>query len=159
MYLASVIGVFAGLIVLAMSFTTQLLHELVFGLSQGQRLSITTNIPPWRALVGPVLGGLAIGFASWLFFRRRKQPVDPIEANALHGGRMSLRDSVFVALQTIGSSGAGASVGLEAGYTQLSSGLASKIGQAFRLRRSDMRLLVGCGAAGAIAGAATGPAI
>ncbi len=96
--LAAMVGVLAGLIVLAMSFTTQLLHELIFGLAHGQRLSITTTIPAWRAIAGPVLGGLAIGFASWLFFRRRKQPIDPIEANALHGGRMSFRDSVFVAL-------------------------------------------------------------
>src|SRR5208282_487370 len=75
--------------------------------------------------------------------------VDPIEANALHGGRMSMRGSLIVAAQTVWSSGVGASVGLEAGYTQLASGIASKIGQAFRLRRSDTRILVGCGAAGA----------
>jgi CIC family chloride channel protein len=155
--LASLVGVLAGLVVLAMSFTTQLLHELIFGLAHGQRLSITTTIPPWRAIAGPVLGGLAIGCASWLFFRRRKQPIDPIEANALHGGRMSFRDSVFVALQTMGSSGAGASVGLEAGYTQAASGLASHIGRRLRLRRADMRLMVGCAAGGAIGAAFDAP--
>lgn len=155
--LACVVGVLSGLVVLAMSFTTQLLHELIFGLPHGQRLSITTMIPPWRAVAGPVLGGFAIGCASWLFFRRRKQPIDPIEANALHGGRMSLRDSVFVALQTMGSSGAGASVGLEAGYTQAASGLASHIGRRLRLRRADMRLMVGCAAGGAIGAAFDAP--
>lgn len=155
--LASVVGVAAGLIVLAMSVATQLLHELIFGVAAGQRLSISTTIPAWRSVAGPVLGGLVIGLASWLFFRRRKQPVDPIEANALHGGRMSLRDSVFVALQTIGSSGAGASVGLEAGYTQAASGLASRIGRSFHLRRADMRLLVGCAAGGAIGAAFEAP--
>ena len=60
---------------------------------------------------------------------------------------MSLRGSLIVALQTVWSSGVGASVGLEAGYTQLGSGIASWIGRVFRLRRSDLRLLVGCGAA------------
>jgi CIC family chloride channel protein len=89
--------------------------------------------------------------------RRRGTEVDPIEANALHGGRMSIRGSLIVAAQTVWSSGVGASVGLEAGYTQLASGIASSIGQAFRLRRSDMRILVGCGAAGAIAGAFGAP--
>ena len=62
--LASVVGVLAGLVVLTMSFTTQLLHETIFGLQHGQRLSIATTIPSWRALAGPVLGGLAIGCAS-----------------------------------------------------------------------------------------------
>ena len=97
------------------------------------------------------------GLATAYVTRRRGTEVDPIEANALHGGRMSLRGSLIVAAQTVWSSGVGASVGLEAGYTQLASGIASQIGQAFRLRRTDMRVLVGCGAAAAIAGAFGAP--
>jgi CIC family chloride channel protein len=88
---------------------------------------------------------------------RPAREVDPIEANALHGGRMSFRGSVIVASQTIWSSGVGASVGLEAGYTQLSSGLAASLGRGFHLRRTDQRLMVGCGAAAAIAGAFGAP--
>ena len=83
--------------------------------------------------------------------------MDPIEANALHGGRMSLSDSLIVTAQTMLSNGVGASVGLEAGYTQISSALASRLGRSFRLRRNDLRLLVGCGAAGAIAAAFQAP--
>ena len=37
------------------------------------------------------------------------------------------------------------------------SGIASRIGMAFRLRRADLRILVGCGAAGGIAGAFGAP--
>ena len=51
----------------------------------------------------------------------------------------------------------GASVGLEAGYTQIGSGFGSLFGSLFRMRRSDMRTLVGCGAAGAIAAAFQAP--
>src|SRR5262249_34657960 len=40
---------------------------------------------------------------------------------------------------------------------QLASGIASRIGRAFRLRRADLRILVGCGAAGGIAGAFGAP--
>jgi chloride channel protein, CIC family len=75
----------------------------------------------------------------------------------LHGGLMSFRGSVIVALQTIWSSGVGASVGLEAGYTQLASGLAASLGRGFHLRRADQRIMVGCGAAAAIAGAFGAP--
>jgi CIC family chloride channel protein len=39
----------------------------------------------------------------------------------------------------------------------LASGIASRIGMAFRLRRADLRILVGCGAAGGIAGAFGAP--
>jgi chloride channel protein, CIC family len=64
---------------------------------------------------------------------------------------------VIVALQTVWSSGVGASVGLEAGYTQLASGLAASLGRGFHLRRADQRVMVGCGAAAAIAGAFGAP--
>jgi CIC family chloride channel protein len=70
---------------------------------------------------------------------------------------MSLLGSIIVALQTVWSSGVGASVGLEAGYTQLASGIASRLGMAFRLRRADLRILVGAGAAAGIAGAFGAP--
>jgi CIC family chloride channel protein len=70
---------------------------------------------------------------------------------------MSLTGSLIVVLQTVMSNGVGASVGLEAGYTQIGSAIASRMGHAFRVRRNDLRLLVGCGAAAAIAGAFNAP--
>ena len=133
------------------------MHGWLFKLPSGERLSAQTSIDPLLVLLVPTLGGLLFGLASAYVGRRRGTEVDPVEANALHGGRMSMRGSLIVAAQTLWSSGVGASVGLEAGYTQLASGIASKIGSAFRLRRSDIRVLVGCGAAGAIAGAFGAP--
>jgi CIC family chloride channel protein len=94
---------------------------------------------------------------AYLRNRNYRGLVEPIEANALHGGRMSFRGSIIVALQTTWSSGVGASVGLEAGYTQLASGLAASLGRAFALRRADQRVMVGCGAAAAISGAFGAP--
>src|SRR5262249_17860536 len=152
------IGAMAGFTVAAMSFTVSGLHALFFGVPAGQSLSGLPTLAPSMAIAIPTIGGLAFGVAVAALARwRPSREVDPIEANALHGGRMSLPGSIIVALQTIWSSGVGASVGLEAGYTQLASGLASRIGQAFRLRRGDLRVLVGCGAAGAIAGAFSAP--
>jgi CIC family chloride channel protein len=156
--LAGAIGALAGLVVAAMSFAVTGLHWLLFGVSASERLSALTTIDPYTALMVPTLGGLAFGLAVLALARwRPAREVDPIEANALHGGRMSLVGSVNVALQTVWSSGVGASVGMEAGYTQLASGVASSVGRAFRLRRRDLRILVGCGAAGAIAGAFGAP--
>jgi len=151
--LAAIIGAMGGVVVVVMATGVDVLHALLFGLAPGERLSEQKLLDPSHALLVPLIGGLLFGLARMLIVRwRGKREVDPIEANALHGGRMSLRGSLIVAAQTVWSSGVGASVGLEAGYTQLASGVASWLGQAFRLRRSDLRILVGCGAAGAIAG-------
>ena len=70
---------------------------------------------------------------------------------------MSLRQSLLVAMQTMISNGCGASVGLEAGYAQIGAGVASYLGVRSRLRRQDLRVLVGCGAGGAIAAAFGAP--
>src|SRR6202008_1012558 len=147
-----------GLVVLAMSIAVAGLHALLFNISIRERLSSQYAIEPLQALLVPSLGGLLLGVAFLLLQRwRPAREIDPIEANALHGGRMSFRGSVIVALQTIWSSGVGASVGLEAGYTQLASGIGASLGRAFHLRRADQRIMVGCGAAAAIAGAFGAP--
>src|SRR6202171_1401108 len=156
--LAALIGTIGGLVVLAMSVAVAGLHALLFNISIQERLSSQTSIETLRALLVPSLGGLSLGVAFlWLARWRPAREIDPIEANALHGGRMSFRGSVIVASQTVGSSGVGASVGLEAGHTQLASGLAASLGRAFHLRRADQRIMVGCGAAAAIAGAFGAP--
>jgi CIC family chloride channel protein len=156
--LAGLVGTIGGLVVVAMSVAVAGLHALLFDISIRERLSSQPSIEPLRALLVPSLGGLVLGVAFLLLLRwRPAREIDPIEANALHGGRMSFRGSVIVALQTVWSSGVGASVGLEAGYTQLASGLAASLGRGFHLRRADQRIMVGCGAAAAIAGAFGAP--
>jgi chloride channel protein, CIC family len=156
--IAAVIGVLAGLAVAAMSWVSHELHVLIFDIGSGERLSSATSLDPMVVLGAPAAGGVVMGIVFLILRKWRKKPmVDPIEANALHGGRLSLTDSIIVAVQNIISNGFGASIGLEAGYTQLSSGIASKVGYLLQLRRSDLRILVGCGAAGAIASAFNAP--
>ena len=156
--LAAAVGIVAGIIVVAMNLIVAVMHQLLFGLAAGDRLSAAGALPTSAGFLVPALGGLLLAVFGILVARTRtRPPVDPIEANALHGGVMSFRDSAIVTAQTIISNGFGASVGLEAGYTQLAAGIASKLGSAFRLRRADLRMLVGCGAAGAIAAAFSAP--
>ena len=156
--LAAFIGLISGLAVVAMQEAAQLMHESFFRLQSGQFLSAMVAVPWMWALSVPCIGGLVLGLSGWALARwRPTRVIDPIEANALYGGRLSLKDSLIVVAQTVWSNGVGASVGLEAGYAQIGSALASRLGFAFRLRRNDQRLLVGCGAAGAIAAAFNAP--
>jgi chloride channel protein, CIC family len=156
--LAAFLGCGTGIAVWMMTATTQLVHQALFAIGPDQRLSAMTYVDPIRTVAVPTLGGLLLGVVTLGLGRLRpRRTVDPIEANALFGGRMSMSGSLIVVLQTIMSNGFGASIGLEAGYTQIGSAIASRVGHAFRVRRSDLRLLVGCGAAAAISGAFNAP--
>lgn len=155
---AIAIGIASGVVVTAMGMASHFLHLFLFGVSDSERLDVIALAVRARFLIAPIVGGVVLGVLLFILAKTRKRPmVDPIAANALHGGHLSLTDSVIVAVQNIISNGFGASVGLEAGYTQLASGLASKLGGKMQLRRADLRILVGCGAAGAIAAAFDAP--
>jgi chloride channel protein, CIC family len=156
--LAIGVGVLAGLCVSLMTSIVNAAHTLIFGIPFDVHLSGVERVPPIAAFAAPMLGGLALGsIDAWRARKKLPPAVDPVEANALRGGRMSLGDSLLVATQTVMSNGCGASVGLEAGYAQIGAGIASKLGVESRLRRQDLRMIVGCGAGGAIAAAFGAP--
>ncbi|WP_271530285.1 chloride channel protein [Bradyrhizobium sp. CCBAU 25338] len=154
-----VVGLLSGVLVAAISSLSQLFHALLFDIPFDAHLSATGVISWQRTLLIPVLGGLVLALIGLYFARRVKgqQLADAIEANALYGGRVSFRGSLLISTQTLLSNGFGGSVGLEAGYTQICSMFGSHIGQRLAARRNDMRLLVACGAAGAISAAFSAP--
>ncbi len=155
---AAVVGALAGLCVTAMTFIAESAHVAIYGIPFDVRLSAAARISPLAAFLALPLGGLALGLIErWRRAEKRPPAVDPIEANALRGGRMAIGESALVATQTVISNGCGASVGLEAGYAQIGAAIASRIGLALQLRRQDLRILVGCGAGGAIAAAFGAP--
>jgi len=155
---AIAVGGLAGASVTAMTSVAEFAHVWIYGISFDERLSARATVSPLTAALALGLGGLVMGFIEFWRRRRKAAPtVDPIEANALHGGRLSLRDGLVVVAQTLISNGCGASVGLEAGYAQIGAALGSRLGVALRYRRQDLRTLLGCGAAGAIAGAFAAP--
>ncbi len=156
--LAIGVGVLAGVSVSVMTFIVNAAHMLIYGIPFDVHLSAAERVPPIAAFAAPMLGGLALGSVdAWRARKKLPPAVDPVEANALRGGRMSLRESALVAAQTVVSNGCGASVGLEAGYAQIGAGVASRMGLDLHLRRQDLRMLVGCGAGGAIAAAFGAP--
>ncbi|MGE6333238.1 chloride channel protein [Stenotrophomonas sp. NPDC077659] len=154
--LALVVGLIAGGLTLLQSGLARWLQGALYGLDEGMRLSSLPSLP-WTALLVLPLGGLVVGLIALAATRLKRPLLDAVEANALHGGRMSMRDNLIVLAQTLVSNGCGASVGLEASYTQMGAGSGSQLGRVMRLRRNDVRILVGAGAAGAIAAAFGAP--
>lgn len=154
--LAALVGGIAGALTVAQGRIAHALQAHFFGLPPQARLSTAAPLVLWQLLVLP-LGGLLLGLFTLAVRARRRALVDAVEANALHGGYMSMRDSLVVAGQTLLSNGFGASVGLEAAYAQMGAGAGSQLGRVLRLRRVDMRTLVGAGAGAAIAAAFGAP--
>ncbi len=154
--LALVVGLLAGGLTLLQSGIARWLQAALYGLDEGIRLSSLPSLR-WTALLVLPLGGLLVGLVALAATRLKRPLLDAVEANALHGGRMSMRDNLIVLTQTLISNGCGASVGLEASYTQMGAGSGSQLGRVMRLRRNDVRILVGAGAAGAIAAAFGAP--
>ncbi len=152
--IGAIVGIFTGVTHAIVSF----LHRAVFMLPSEEHLSAAAQIDNRLLFTIPVAGGLLLGlFYAVVRKLRPGEIVDPIEANAIHGGRMSVIDSLRVLAATIVSNGSGISVGMEAAYTQMGACFLSWIGQRLQLRREDMRIFVAAGAAAAIAAAYNAP--
>lgn len=155
-FVAVVVGAIAGLSSVVIGTVARTLQHWLFAVPSTTRLSALPSLG-WPALAVLPFGGGVLAIFSWATRARSRRLVDAVEANALHGGRMSMPDSLVIAGQTVLSNGFGASVGLEAAYAQVGSAVASLAGKALALRRSDLRTLVGAGAGAAIAAAFGAP--
>lgn len=157
-FLCAVMGALIGALIGGLHELVDFCHHLAFNIQGDRTLSTGIGVDLERILYVPAIGGLVLGITTLILRRFRSNDiVDPIEANALHGGRMSLRDSLRLLMDTFVSNICGVSVGMEAGYSQLGAVVLSKVGQYFRLRRTDQRVFVAAGAAAAIAAAFNAP--
>ena len=154
--LAAFVGAGAGLLSVLQGAAARTMQHILFGLSSAARLSALPSLPLASLIVLPI-GGIALAAFTWATRARKRRMVDAVEANALHGGRMSVPDSLVISGQTMLSNGFGASVGLEAAYAQLGGAIGSVAGRAFNLRRADLRNLVGAGTGAASAAAFGAP--
>jgi CIC family chloride channel protein len=153
--LSVAVGAAAGLLAVFQSRIAHAMQSALYHIGASDHLSAVAHISPMRAL-WLAAGGLTLGVFTWVVSRRRStRLVDVVEANALHGGVLGIADSAIVCIQTMISNGFGASVGLEAAYAQAGGAAASYAGGRLKIRRHDMRILVGAGAGAAI-GAAFG---
>jgi CIC family chloride channel protein len=157
-FMCAATGALIGALVAGLHRLVDLGHELAFNISGNHSLSTGIGIDMQRLLFVPVAGGLLLGLSAVVMrYFGAREIVDPIEANALHGGRMSMRESSRLVLDTFISNVSGVAVGMEAGYSQLGASVLSKVGQYFKLRRTDQRIFVAAGAAAAIAAAFNAP--
>ena len=106
----------------------------------------------WLLVALPAAGGLSVGLVSKYVFRAREGHgvVDVMESVVRSSGfqrpAIALEKTLTSAL-TIGSGG---SAGAEGPIVQIGAAIASGVGQTFRVARSHMPILTGCGTAAGI---------
>ncbi|KTD18086.1 chloride channel protein [Legionella jordanis] len=148
--LAAVGGLIIGTAVACIRVGVGLMQLLLFG--KDVNLDSSAGVPAWRILLVTLLGALFLGFLLKLAAKfKRLAIIDPVEANALEGGKMSLGDSLILVGLSIVSITIGGSVGFEAAMTQLGAGFLSFLGQRLKLERRELRILVSCGTGAGIA--------
>jgi len=77
----AIIGIISALVVAAIAGISQWMHQALFGLPHGERLSSASQLD-WTAYIAPLAGGILMGILIWVLARWRKKPiVDPIEEN------------------------------------------------------------------------------
>ena len=112
----------------------------------------------WRIAL-PALGGLIVGPLIYFFAREAKGHGVPevMAAVALRGGVIRRRVVAVKALASAISIGSGGSVGREGPIVQIGSALGSSIGQFLKVPASQLRTIVGCGAAAGVAATFNAP--
>src|SRR5438477_2127604 len=156
--LAGGVGVAGGVINLVYYHLSQAVQWVVFGRT-GDLPELGSSLESWQRLLPPTFGMLAAGLVLYLGLRLIANPglTNLLEVVVAGDGRLPLRASLINALSSICSINTGASIGREGAIIQLSSTLASKLGQYAGWPPYRLRLLVACGAASGIGAAYNAP--
>ena len=147
--LALVIGALTGLTVVAFILLTE---------REGLRL-YPAGGSPWRRLLLPVGGSLAIGYLLYRYFPNARGSGVPQTKAALFAreGRITLRTVLGKFFCTSATLASGIPLGREGPSVQVGAGIASVLGRSLGLRPEKVKALLPVGAAAAIAAAFNTP--
>ncbi|MEX3010046.1 chloride channel protein [Hoeflea sp. TYP-13] len=122
-------------------------------------ITAARNTPWYYIFLAPVLGGLVVGIMLEKLMpqRRTLSVADVIEARAVTGRKLGLRDGLLSAVITVISLGSGASAGREGPVIHLGATLANHAARRSGLPEWSKRTLLGAGVAAAISASFNAP--
>ncbi len=155
---AALVGLLTGAAAIGFAVSIGWVQRVAIG-APDLALYLVPELPAWRVLLAPALGGLLVGVVIRTLAREAEGHGVPavMEAVALRGGRMRRRIAFVKALASALTIGSGGSVGREGPIVQIGAGIGSAIGQALLLPADRLRTLTAAGAAGGIAAAFNAP--
>jgi CIC family chloride channel protein len=122
------------------------------------------ELPWYTVFIGPVIGGLAVGYCleKFLTAKRAGGVADVIEAKFIASegdseGRLGFRQSLISAGVTALSLGSGASAGREGPVVHLGAALSSALSRKLALPSWGARTLLGCGVGAAVSASFNAP--
>jgi len=157
--LALVIGCLSGAAVIALRESIEAIELFWFSITTDMLARYDIEVPAWRLVLAPIVGGLIVGLITWKFMPngRNQGVADVVEASAMKAGQMSSRVGLVSAINSAISVGSGASVGREGPAVHLGASLAGWIGRRLHLSQSLARTLLGCGVAAAVSASFNAP--
>jgi len=133
--------------------------QYLFYQNQNEFITFAADIPVYLKLGLPTLGGLIVGLLVTFGAPEAKGHGVPevMEAVALREGRIRKRVALVKILASGICIGSGGSVGREGPIVQIGSSLGSTVGQLVRISGTQLKTLIGCGAAAGIAATFNAP--
>ncbi len=156
---AVVIGIVVAYAALGFRIWIDAVEWIGFGTAGDALYLAVAELPWWQVVLVPTLGGLGVGLMlEYLMPGKRAQAVaHVIEANALRGGRMGLREGLVSAAVSATSLGVGASAGREGPMVHFGATLSSWLAQRLSLGQNLSRTILGCGVAAAVSASFNAP--
>ncbi len=143
-----------------------IVYDALIHLVQGIALGADTHplhalpeLPWYRILLVPTLGGLAVGLVAVLRPRDAQGHGVPevIESVALGNGKFRWQTALVKSASSALTIGSGGSVGREGPIVHIGASLGSVLGQVLKVPPNRLPTLAGCGVAGGIAAAFNSP--
>ena len=125
-----------------------------------ENVSTAAASVPWLLIfLAPATGGVIVGFIVYRFLPgdRPLGVADVIEARALGGRRLGLREGLWSAVVNFVSLGFGASAGREGPVVHLGATLSEALCRSLRLSGTPERTLIACGVASAVSASFNAP--
>lgn len=156
---AGLIGFCGALVTVGFREAVQLVE---FGLTGkvGSFVKVASELPLWRRVLTPALGGCLAGLVlqyGMSLARGPRRTTDYMEAVTVGDGFISVRASLVKSTSSLFSIGSGGSIGREGAMVQLAAMLGSSLCRALKFPTPQRRTMVACGAAAGIASAYNAP--
>ena len=149
--MAVIIGAITGAAAVGFHQLTHLIRDLLY-VERGEDRLLYGHRGMWLLVLLPAGGGLAVGLVSRYVFRAREGHgvVDVMESVIRTSGFQRPAIAIEKTLTSALTIGSGGSAGAEGPIVQIGAAIASGVGQSFRVARSQMPVLTGCGTAAGI---------